>query len=251
MISFENSMRVSKNFSTKKLLERWGVLEKKYDKWLGGDKKSKIPRTIHQIWLGGHIPPFEKYLSDKWRVLCEDSGWEYILWDDKKVESFGLNEENFYHHSKNVGQKSDILRLEILNLIGGIYIDTDFAPVKMFDDDILSLDFFAGVTFDENPVVMNSIIGSTPKNDLILSLIEIESINDKDSMGVMNTTGPFYLTEKYFSNPIDNSCIFPVTYFFPYSNKTHDRNFGNDWEKYVKDETYCVHLWNCSWMKKF
>lgn len=38
---------------------------------------------------------------------------------------------------------SDILRMEILNEYGGIYVDCDTFPIKPFDDDIISKSFIA------------------------------------------------------------------------------------------------------------
>ena len=250
MVTFKQSMSVSNGYLGDEI-EKWEILESIYDKYNESDKNAPIiPKIIHQIWIGGDLPPMERKLCNDWKLACEENGWEYILWNDKKLSQLDFLNEDKIFETKSVGQKSDIIRLELLKKYGGVYLDTDFAFVKMFDDKILSLDFFVGLTFDKKPVLMNSIIGSTKDNKILNQLLKIENIKYNNVMDVIASTGPYYITDIYYKNIIENSCVFPVTYFFPFSNKTQDRNKGLDYTKYIKSETYCVHLWNCSWMKK-
>jgi len=250
MVDFKQSMSVSKNYM-KDGSESWQILKEEYDIYLGSTNDiQKIPKIIHQVWIGGKMPDKEKRLCDEWKDECKKQGWEYMFWGNEEVKQYEIRNNNIFERTKSVGQKSDIIRLQILEDYGGVYLDTDFKYIKMFDDKMLTLDFFAGLTYDKKPVIMNSLIGSSGGNELICHLNEIEEISYHNAMEVIRTTGPYYLTDKYFKSEMGNKCIFPVTYFFPFSNKPHDKVKGNNYQNYIKGETNCVHLWNCSWMVK-
>ena len=92
-------------------------------------------------------------------------------------------------------------------------------------------------------------MGSSPNNKLIRKLADISEINNIGVEGVMETTGPYYLTREFLKTDQDNICALPVTYFYPYPNSEIDKFAGNNWSAYIKPETYCVHLWNCGWMR--
>ncbi len=245
MVDFEESMNISKEYRERNDSEKWDQLRYLYNS-LGDKTEEKIPRIIHQIWVGGNIPPHLKDLSEQWKNICKSNGWEYYLWDDTNINIFP--NENI-GKTKNFGQKSDILRYDILKKYGGIYVDIDFVPVKIFDDLVLKTNFFAGIAFGKDPVLFNGLIGTVPDGDLINDLCKIDKINDKDAEEIMATTGPYYLTVKFF-NSKDDVVAYPFTYFYPYSNRKWDRDKGTDYRNYIKDETYCVHLWNCGWLKK-
>ena len=50
-------------------------------------KKLRIPRIIHQIWLGSAVP--ERFLL--WmRTWMRLEGWEYRLWTEKEIDELSL-----------------------------------------------------------------------------------------------------------------------------------------------------------------
>lgn len=237
---------------------KWSLLEKLFNKNYPSKGENKIPKTIHQIWLGSELPEISKYLRD--RMMNINRNWDYKLWGEEEIQKFGLKNSELYNNIKNYGAKSDIARYEILQRLGGIYIDTDFDCVKPFDD-LCGLDFFAGNGHISEPEVFNSIIGSMPDGKIINSYVEgllgIKTFNDNID-GVMNTTGPYYITRQYFSNTTseDNSVIFPTKFFFPFPAiyRHQTRDYKNPTiEKYVKsfvnENTYCIHLWHTAWQK--
>lgn len=245
MVDFETSMSVSKLYREKNESEKWMLLKTLYENSLKNkDGNTKIPKKIHQIWLGGDIPSELKILSDLWYKLCCENNWEYYLWNDNNIHDL-TNETFFLTH--NLGQKSDILRYNILKKYGGIYMDLDFVPVKMFDDFILENNFFCGIAYELNPILYNGLIGSISNGELITDLCDIESVKSSNPEEIMDTTGPYYLTRKFFNNT-EGSVAYPLTYFYPFSNSHLDRNKGNEYKNYKYDETYCIHLWKCSWM---
>ncbi len=59
---------------------------------------TRIPKIIHQIWVGPRPFPF-KYLQ--WQKSWQALGWTYKLWTDKEVEEFGLINKELYRNEKN------------------------------------------------------------------------------------------------------------------------------------------------------
>ena len=83
-----------------------------------------IPKKIHQVWLGGDLPDKYKRLTESWIKYHPD--WEYKLWTDSDAAELELINREAFDSMKNLGMKSDLLRVEILNKFGGLYVDVDF-----------------------------------------------------------------------------------------------------------------------------
>ena len=90
-------------------------------------EKGRIPKIVHQIWLGGPVPEVYQAWMSSWLAL---NGWEYKLWTDEELKTFHLHNKDLFDMAKNFGEKSDILRLEILFQYGGGYVDTDFECLR-------------------------------------------------------------------------------------------------------------------------
>jgi len=251
--AFSDSMQYSVYYKNDiKQVEGWNKLTTRYNNYKNSPSTSqKIPKIIHQIWLGGDVPPGEQQRC----LNIEKSlppGWSYKLWRDSDVQELATFKNKAQFNTTNcLGQKSDLLRMEILNNIGGIYLDTDFEVYKDFNN-ILDLEFFCGIAYDREPTLLNSIMGSSPGNNFIKSLLELDKpLKWSNSIEVMDTTGPYFLTRKFFSEIDKNNNIvaFPNSFFFPFPSFNICKTIGNDYNNYIKNETMCCHLWCCSWMK--
>ena len=108
------------------------VLPKMYDDALcvlKGPERRKIPKIVHQIWLGSSLPIKFRELRERWiRIMGQE--WKFILWDEVSIEIFGLKNIEAYESAGNYGEKSDIARYEILYRMGGVYLDTDMEPYR-------------------------------------------------------------------------------------------------------------------------
>ena len=247
-VSMENSFNYVKRATS---IREWGFLEERYNQVKNSSfKGSNIPKIIHQIWLGKPMPEFEKQLTEQIKSNI-DSNWKYILWTEENLHELNSNNAiNLINSTPNYGQKSDILRYEILNKYGGIYLDTDFLMIRPFDE-FLDLDFFCGIAFDSNPELFNGLIGSTPNNPIINSLTNIDTpLNFKDAISLMHSTGPYFLTKKFMALLQDcpNSVALPNSFFYPFPNFSYSRFLGDDYKQYIKPETTCCHMWSSSWM---
>jgi mannosyltransferase OCH1-like enzyme len=248
---FKDSMECSYYFNNEitevpawiKLIERYESVK------LRKVGEQKIPKILHQIWLGREMSPAQRERCNRNRdVLPAD--WTYKLWTENEIkEVTTFHNYDIYNHTPNYGQKSDILRLEILQQFGGVYCDTDFIIHKPFDE-LLDLDFFCGIAYDREPNILNSIIGSSPGNNLINDLLNFDKdISWNDAMAVIDTTGPYFLTRKIFKNiECTDLIVLPNSFLFPFPNFDICKKKGHDYKNYEKEESFCTHLWECSWM---
>jgi len=117
----------------------------------------RIPKIIHQIWLGNPFPEKWLWLRETW--LKNHPDWQYILWTEKEIEEFGLTNQKLYDQATNYGEKSDIARYEILYRYGGLYVDTDFECIKSFDPLHHYCDFYAGTEYISRFITFNGLIG--------------------------------------------------------------------------------------------
>jgi hypothetical protein len=96
---------------------------------------NNFPKKVHQIWIGPKKRP------DIWmesvKKFCSEKGYEYIVWDDKKVSEMSMINRDWYNLETTYNGKSDILRYEILYQNGGLYIDADM--VVLDNDKLQSL----------------------------------------------------------------------------------------------------------------
>ena len=96
-------------------LETWDKYSMRFMNWQKqikneNKKNEEIPKIIHQIWLGDKPKP-EYYQRLKKTWLFYNPEYQYILWDDKKVEKLKLINQRLFNNIKNPGAKSDILIL--------------------------------------------------------------------------------------------------------------------------------------------
>lgn len=246
MKSFSECMINSSNYANKNLQDKWAILEKLYDDNLKPTGLDRIPKVIHQIWLGSQPSDNLLKLSDS--IKKANPGYEYKLWKDEDAEEFWFENKNLFNSAKNLGQKSDILRYAILKKYGGIYLDTDFIGLKSFDS-LVHLDFFTGVSYDKEPTLFNGLIGCVPNHPLMSEINKITEIRDGDGMEVIKSTGPWFMTSKLFKN-LDKAgklVVLPVSYFYAYPNFSQDRILGDMYINYVSGESICVHLWESKW----
>ena len=221
--NFVNSMRgMSKTSMANNPLAL--LLRSLYNKYVLQDlvwsNQVRIPKIIHQIWLGSPLP--ERY--SKWQRTWVDNhpDWLYILWDDQKLEDFPMVNKKAFQEARSYGVKSDIARYEILFQMGGLYVDTDMECLRPMDAFHYCCNFYAG--FEPSAwCILNSIIGCSPGHPIMKECIIRMRNSDtmsSDFHSVVNNTGPEYLT-RCFLNVIrmheERCIIFPSGYFFPFS----------------------------------
>ena len=182
----------------------------------------KIPKIIHQVWIGPHVPPkkWMKTFQDEYIRLNPD--WSYVLWDEEKIKSFSMVNRDLYERETTLAGKVDILRYEILYNFGGIYIDADCQWInqKSFNpllEQVNEKGFFA--CREDHRLIGNSVIGSVPGNPVLSFVINTISetyheLREKKQWESWIATGPSLFTECV---KLLNPTIFPIHYFYPLS----------------------------------
>lgn len=216
----------------------------------------KIPKTIHQIWVGPkRIPKSYRVFADTIKKMHPE--WEYKLWTNADVESFPWINKELFDKTTNPGMKSDIWRYEILHRYGGLYLDMDIESLRAFDPLHERLEFYAG--FCGQSLVNISVIGSVPGSPILARAIyelsnKVSRLNFKNIVvsTVMNETGPFFFTDLVNKNPVffqnPRHVILPEKYFQPIFHgncgtaKTAEEKF------HLKNTCFVNHRNGCSWM---
>lgn len=204
----------------------WRLAEDLYTKYIITDLEyaptARIPKIIHQIWLGSPFPERYKAWRDSW--IKHHPDWQYMLWTEKEIAKFGLVNKDLYNTATNYGEKSDIARYEILYRLGGLYIDVDFECRKPFDILHHCCDFYGGLSCSSRFQVINCLIGSAPEHPILrlcieqLSTLNSTTIRDSTPGAIIGRTGPVMFTrciQKYLPGCTDRTILFPTTYFFP------------------------------------
>ena len=236
----------------------WDELELLFEKFQKNrDSEIRIPKKIHQIWLGEMPEKHKKLIPD---IIKNHPDWEYKLWSKEDIENIPMINKNLFDSLTNLGAKSDIARYEILHNEGGIYLDSDFFMVGNFEM-LLSNDFFSGVGHSNEPMLFNGLIGCTKGHPLMHKILIF--LRDRISGGdlsiyeIMSTTGPYFFSEMFFDyikeTKNEKIVVLPTPYFYSLP-ATERFNFisgidgkENFIKSFIKDETICIHLWFTSW----
>jgi len=89
-----------------------------------------IPRTIHQIYIKGHLPALYRDWTKKWHALNPE--WEHKLWGNELLERY--KDDVFVNWMLETNERIafivDRLRVLLLRDDGGFYVDTDAYPTR-------------------------------------------------------------------------------------------------------------------------
>ena len=193
----------------------------------------KIPKIIHQIWIGPNLPPSYFYVyQEKWKSLHPN--WEYHLWNEEELEKLQLENWDLVEKSVNWAEKSDIIRGDLLNRFGGVYIDVDMEPFHCLDELHEKYDFYAGMEHPHKISTTNnrvwvgiSIMAARPGHPIIQNWrLRVRNGWDDVDMKyssliervINHTYFPFthaVMQEADRNGNVD--MLFPATYFYPIS----------------------------------
>jgi inositol phosphorylceramide mannosyltransferase catalytic subunit len=233
---------------------------------------TRIPRIVHQIWLGSRLPEKYKRWQKGWQSM---SGWQYKLWTDEDIRELELVNEDLYLFSKNYGQRSDIARIEILNKFGGLYVDVDFECLNPQFFTMLNkiYDFYTGMEpLDVDKFsINNALLASIPGHPILKGYIKelrnrwhiqksllIKEVQTQRALnfaqGVVFRTGPgfFTLIVKKYADTGYKDIIFPPSFFYPLGidyrvflpNELSERALR---KAILRPESAAIHWWGGSW----
>ena len=207
-----------------------------------------IPKIIHYCWFGNPVIPEDvRDRIEKWKKMLPD--YKFILWNE---DNFDI-EEHIYtkeaYESKKFAYVTDYVRLYVLNLYCGIYMDTDVDVILSFDD-LLKYRAFTGMESTE--ICVTGTMGAEKGHPWIKELLEYYDNRNfikngkidltPNTVSITNITiDKFGWTQKNeYQKLRDNLAIFPVDYLC-----------AKDWSTGListTENTYTVHNFNGSWL---
>ncbi len=208
----------------------------------------KIPKIIHQVWLGCPLPQaFKEYISS-WCSAHAQGGWVYKLWTDEDMKTFNLYNRALYDASDSVGVKSDIAKWEIVYTYGGVYLDVDFECLKPLDILHYTYDFYTSIQpLDTQFVQLGAaLFGARPGHPILKHCIE--TIKDNvHKKGATTKTGPLHFTRSFYAVAGHHGSIdiaLPSSYCYPLGcMETQLKK-----KEWIAAGAYAVHHWAKSWM---
>ena len=231
----------------------WNSLAIRYDKLLASQISTdlaplKIPKIIHQIWLGSNQPPASfKQFSRSWKI--HNPKCNYYLWTDQNIGRLKLRNQLLFDSLKNYGAKSDVLRYELLQQYGGIYVDVDFECLSAIPEFLFKQSFVGGLQFNGSPEIGNAFLMASQDSTIINQTISQCALpSHEDAFEIFKATGPYLLSNVISANLTspDAFLILPSNYVYPMpsflassSQKPHS---------FITKETFAIHYWGLSWL---
>jgi len=211
--------------------------------------RPKIPKIIHQIWIGQKVPEKFKALQQTWKDHHPD--WEYRFWTQHDIETFGFKNIDLLKASRNPGEISDMMRYEILHRFGGVYIDFDFECLQPLDELNYLYDFYIGIQPLDGGLVQLGIglIGSIPGHPILKHAIEHMAENwDEHEGNAPLRTGPVFFTRSFFARAGKGGTMdiaLPTHYLYPLGCK----EFECKRDEWLQEGSFGIHHWASSWLR--
>ena len=207
---------------------------------------AQIPKIIHLVFLSKTepIPDFFRECKERMKMFHPD--WKIKIYNEDEVDT--ILRENFplilpiYNQYTHRVQKADIIRLILVYLYGGFYMDMDMYCLKKLD---ALLDFklvlgeertifkdrkhwfnqLRGVCTKYNLEIGNYMFGSIPKHPFWLYVLKRavlkSAIPVQYEVDILESTGPLLLTEIYHTyqkrfqditllRNVDRECLHPM-----------------------------------------
>lgn len=234
---------------------------------------SKIPKIIHQVWLGDVqlLPEQLRILTETWKN--DYPLWKYIFWDNSRIYKFI---QEFYPEYIDVFngyqydiQRCDAIRYLILNKYGGMYVDFDYESITPLDSLIadksccfaLEPKSHCDVYYRKvDQVFNNALIACNPGHPFMSKIVEIVFSNKtlnfrakRKDICVLSSTGPWLLIDLYYDLPLnerEDIYLIPAKYVTPFDSIQANRfvagEMSNELECCLTD-AYAVHYFLGSW----
>lgn len=212
-----------------------------------------IPKVIHYCWFGKkRKPKLVRDCINSWKKHLPE--YQIIEWNEDNSDLSMPFVVNAYNQKK-WAFVSDYVRIKVLFDNGGIYLDTDMVLVKNLDSFLHHPLFFGA---EDTDFISCGIIGATKNNGFIKNVLEHYEHLNFNNHSIFNITIPKIITEIFKDNfpgtldfnqivQLNQICIYPSEYFYPLHFSEKDKI--NQYQKYLKANTFAVHLWSSSWIE--
>lgn len=227
-----------------------------------------IPKIIHQIWEGEVFPEFLAELASTWKLQHPD--WQYEFWNEDRMILF--LRENFpefidlYMNYPYSVQRWDAVRYFFLYKMGGLYVDMDYECIEPFDQLLHGKNCCFGMDPEQHAdifrkpyIITNAMMASVPHHPFFKHIIDLLPKTASSSANkfyqVLETTGPFFLTQAYDLYPEkDGIYLFPAEYTSPLTqNEIRQYRCGALGDEQIEpklEKAVAIHYFFGSWYNK-
>ena len=227
-----------------------------------------IPKVINQIWNDQNIPAHFNPLIATWKENHPD--WEYKLWtyemNREFIEKYDPDFLSVYDNYPRDIQRVDAARYFILRETGGLFVDMDFECFKNIEE-LLDGQYCVFGTEPEwhcellrkEMIICNAFMACVPKHGLLIKICEDLKKgnriigNTPAKIAVLESTGPFKLTEMYtMYDDKQQVKLLPSKTIYPLTMKETHELLNNDMEvdaatRQKLDTAYALHYFLGSW----
>jgi mannosyltransferase OCH1-like enzyme len=189
-----------------------------------------IPRVLHRVWLDDPMP--DEYAGYGEKLAGLHPSWEFREWRST-TELPALRNPELFDQATEVCPRdwkrfrSGLLRLELLWLYGGLYVDCDVEPLAPFDR-LLELEAF--VCWSPNRwkgrrLLTDCVLGATPRHPFIAACLAgvAASIEAFAHRPTAVASGPCNLTRVFESQEWPGVVTLPEQVFGPQSIRDRDK----------------------------
>tara|TARA_R100001530_G_scaffold72393_1_gene51149 strand:+ start:328 stop:1023 length:696 start_codon:yes stop_codon:yes gene_type:complete len=146
--------------------------------------KTKIPKIIHQIWIGNEIPSKFKEFTDKMKEVHEEKGYKHYLWGNELWDKYkdDLYIDAYRGKGFPLAYVTDRFRILLLRDYGGIAVDPDCELIRSFDTILNRLSenitYFCGSRrkIDKGALFECGIQGTIPNSRVIKEFVKVWDI---------------------------------------------------------------------------
>ncbi|HEX5852429.1 MAG TPA: glycosyltransferase [Solirubrobacteraceae bacterium] len=202
-------------------------------------RRTRIPRTIHRVWLGEEPMPAEHERFGETFAHSHPS-WELRLWSDEDLPGLDITAAE-RERARTPSELSNLVRYEVLRRHGGVYVDTDVDCLRPLTPLLRGLDAFAAL---ERPGrVGNAVLGSVAGHPAFTRAARLA----RRTLGIgahsPDANGPYFLSLILEQEPA-NVAILPARLFYPYLWDELERRHESF------PDAYAVHHWTLSGVRK-
>lgn len=242
--------------------------------------EAKIPKIIHHVWLGSKLPGEYEGYYQSWRAFHPD--WVFVFWTDNTanydkgtqvlgsfdelnqklaallptqrtlvvdVNRLTFDNRALYNETPFYGERSDILKWEIVHRHGGVYVDTDFECLKSLDLLHHMYDLYTGIQpLDTSfPGQLGAGIFAAIPHHPVMEQCVTRLAAGRSRAQIIDRSGPLHFTRVFaeLAGRKNIDIAFPVSYFYPC---TYEQR-GTASDNWLRPESFAVHHWAGSWLK--
>jgi len=197
-----------------------------------------IPKILHYCWFGkGDKPASFNACLESWEKYCPE--FEIKEWNETNAPN---KNQSFYKNAlrkKKYAFVADYIRMKVLYEFGGIYLDTDMLLLKPIDD-LLKNNFFIGEEVQGR--VAYGLFGATRSHRFFEQTLNYYENTEFNEFSLPIITQIF---ESIINNTnlFENELIYEPNYFYPLIYENRNENY----DKFIVECSYAVHLWDHSW----